>query len=161
VDTKKRKKVNITEQISSSSSVVKTMIDKSVDYLIAFRSSELDITTVDKELILQFNNSDLKSDIFIRIVIDSKVRIKLKVIINAPQGVENCESKLDMKALVLNDDSEITFVPSLEIDEMNVSVDHKSTLGRPDPEWVSYMQSRGLSIEQVTQLISASFMNIS
>lgn len=161
VGTRKNRKIDITQLLLSKNLVETIEIESPIDYEIKFQSIDLpkEKTFLDKEIKLKFIKHDLKSDIFIRAVLNSKLSLRLKISINAPLNIENCESKLNMKALILEPESEITFVPGLEIDEMNVSVDHKSTIGKPDYEWVNYMMSRGLSMKSVYSIIASSFLN--
>lgn len=139
-DTKKRKRISVDlEKIETLH-----VIDRSEDLFILLDSSKLS-GNIDREITIQFAKEDIHSDVQIRVVCEMKQRITLKVVIKAVHGIRNVSSSIDMRALILTPDATITFVPSLEIDEMDVSVDHRSTIGSLPDEWLLYLASRGFS----------------
>lgn len=113
---------------------------------------------LEKTLVLKFIKSDIEANIDLKVVINAHSKTKLMVKVVTPRGIKNISSQLLMRALVINPESSIEFVPVLEIGEMDVSVDHKSTIGSPDREWLWYMESRGINIEQGAKIIAESFL---
>jgi Fe-S cluster assembly protein SufD len=59
--------------------------------------------------------------------------------------------------LLLSDDAEIDTRPQLEIRTDDVKCSHGSSIGRLDPDAVFYLQSRGLSREVATTLLTLGF----
>ncbi|MCA9374991.1 SufD family Fe-S cluster assembly protein [Candidatus Dojkabacteria bacterium] len=98
------------------------------------------------------------ADFRIRLLLKYPRHLILKFVVEAEYGSRGTSSQLDMKALVLNNHSSVTFVPSLEINEKNVSIDHKSTIGMPDKELMKYLQSRGLSKNTSLEIIEQAFL---
>ncbi|GAB4161988.1 MAG: hypothetical protein Fur003_5230 [Candidatus Dojkabacteria bacterium] len=141
---------NETEEIS---------LNKSEDFLLLLDCTK-EVIELQKELRFTFTKPDISSDLKIRVVISTPSQITLKLIVHAPVGAKNSASTLDMKALVLNSKARIEFVPSLEIDEKEVSLDHKSTIGVPDQEVLNYMMSRGLSYQASLDQLVSSFINM-
>lgn len=59
--------------------------------------------------------------------------------------------------ILLFDEARGKSVPSLEIDENDLKAGHASTVGRPEPSQLFYLQSRGISEKQATELIVSGF----
>jgi Fe-S cluster assembly protein SufD len=76
--------------------------------------------------------------------------------IRIQKGAKNTNGYFQSKILLF-DDAKGRSVPSLEIDENEVKAGHGSTIGRPDPTQLFYMQSRGLPEEEATRLIISGF----
>jgi hypothetical protein len=133
-------------------------VTDSQDYLIRYNFTNKPTKPVKKVLKFKFTESDIRSDIKARLVVSSNIDLQLEIFVIAPEGVSNIESNLDMKALVLHPDSNITFVPILEIDEKDVSVDHKSTIGRPNDKVLRYMRSRGYTVEKINEVLAESYL---
>lgn len=144
--------------ISSLESTVHNIeVNEAGDYFIKYivDSERLE----DHEISFVFKRSDVEANIFIRALLKARCKVKLAVKVITPNGIKGVSSELDMRALVLHDESSIEFVPILEIDEMDVSVDHHSTVGAPDPEIIWYMNSRGLDSDVSKELLAQSFLS--
>ena len=87
-------------------------------------------------------NADFSNDGMIRIV----------------KGAKNTDGYFQSKILLF-DDAKGRSVPSLEIDENEVKAGHGSTIGRPDPQQLFYLQSRGLTEKQAESLIISGFFD--
>lgn len=120
-----------------------------------------DISTEQKDDILsriniRFSETSSTSDVTVRIVNRSNVIVELFVCVITASGIKNITSTLDMRGLILGR-GQINFTPALEIDEMDVSLDHRSTIGTYDLSQVEYLRSRGLSKEQSLDIIAKGF----
>lgn len=62
------------------------------------------------------------------------------------------------RVLTMAKDHECEVTPVLIIDENDVSASHANSIGQPDDLQLYYLQSRGLSIEQSLNLISAGYL---
>lgn len=78
--------------------------------------------------------------------------------IRIQKGATNTDSFFQSKILLFND-AKGKSVPSLEIDENEVKAGHGSTIGRPDPEQVFYLRSRGLSEKEAERLVVSGFFS--
>ncbi len=74
------------------------------------------------------------------------------------KGAKGTDGYFQSKILLF-DDAKGRSVPSLEIDENEVKAGHGSTVGRPDPEQLFYMKSRGLSERQAELLLIKGFFD--
>lgn len=151
-DTKKKKRIDI-DLIKSD--ITDYQVGESGDYYLSLKLEEK--KDIDQTITFTFTMADIKADLHIRAALFADAKVKLMVIIKTPAGVKNVSSVLDMRALLLSEFASIEFVPSLEIDEMNVSVDHKSTIGVPDQKELEYLQSRGMSKKKAIDMIADSF----
>lgn len=139
---------------------IRLEVSRSIDYILR---EKLEIEGEKPELLtikLLFTKPDIESDIKIRLVVKGNTKIDLRIYVITPNGVKNVKSKLDMRALLVSETVSIQFVPILEIDEKDVSVDHKSAIGRPDHEIVQYMKSRGIADKEVIEIISAAYLAV-
>lgn len=73
-------------------------------------------------------------------------------------GAKGCSSKVQCDALLLDERSVSNTIPFMEIKENDVEVAHEATVGRIGEEQLFYLQSRGLSAAQATQMIVAGFI---
>lgn len=78
--------------------------------------------------------------------------------IRIERGAKNTDGYFQSKILLF-DDAKGRSVPSLEIDENEVKAGHGSTIGRPDPEQLFYLRSRGLSEREAEILIISGFFD--
>jgi len=74
------------------------------------------------------------------------------------KGATNAKSSVQCDALIMDSQSKSNTYPSIKINERNVDVGHEATVGRISDEQIFYLQSRGLSEEQATQMIVTGFI---
>ncbi|WKZ31097.1 MAG: SufD family Fe-S cluster assembly protein [Candidatus Dojkabacteria bacterium] len=157
-DTKKQQQIDFDKLLQEKS--IEIEVKESTDFLIM---QKLDLNNEQPELLqlrFLFAKQNVSSDIFIRLVLVGMTKIDLRVVIFAPNAISGISSKLDMRALMLSEDSSIQFVPTLEIDEKEVSVDHKSAIGRPDRAMLQYMLSRGVNEKAAIGLIADAYLRL-
>lgn len=147
-----------------NSKSLKLNLEESPETLLITKSGDLNINLkiedeieINHTLILEMAENSIQADINIRCAIYSKSKVKLMVIVRTPSGIKNIKSSLDMQALLLHKYASIEFVPSLEIEDKDVSIDHKSTIGVPDASHLEYLQSRGFMKDEAIDLIANSF----
>ena len=73
-------------------------------------------------------------------------------------GAKGCSSKVQCDALLLDERSVSNTIPFMEVKENDVELAHEATVGRVGEEQLFYLQSRGLSPQQATQMIVAGFI---
>ncbi len=76
--------------------------------------------------------------------------------VRIPKGAKEAESYFEYRA-ILFDKSRATATPALEIEEHPLKAGHAAAIGRIDEEQLFYLQSRGLSSEEASQLITQGF----
>lgn len=151
-DKSKRVEINLFELDQKS----EILVSKSQDYFITARVSDESIT---KNIRFIFTNSDITSDLEIKLAVSNNQKVKIFATIVIPENLVGCQSSLSLNGLLLSPNASINFTPSLEINNMNAGADHKSTIGAPNRKNLEYMQSRGLTISKSIKLISDSFFN--
>lgn len=77
-------------------------------------------------------------------------------VITIKKGAKGADGYFSSKILLF-DTARGRSVPSLEIDENDLKAGHASTVGRPDPLQLFYLQSRGLTEKEAIELIVAGF----
>lgn len=150
-----RKKVNrlsLNELISIANPIE---VSSDSDFVI---SGSVDLS-LPGEIDLKFHLSKgVSANFIILLLLEDARHLTLRLTVIAQRGTSGTTSQLEMKALVLNPGASITFVPALEINEKNVSIDHKSTIGVPDINIIKYMQSRGISRRECIKMLKAAFL---
>lgn len=73
-------------------------------------------------------------------------------------GAVGCSSKVQCDALLLDEASISNTMPFMEIKENDVEIAHEATVGRIGDDQLFYLQSRGLTAQQATQLVVAGFI---
>jgi Fe-S cluster assembly protein SufD len=74
------------------------------------------------------------------------------------KGAHRSESHQTSRALSFSEGQSSEILPELLIDEDDVQASHAMSIGRVDEDQLYYMQSRGLSDQQCTSLISAGYL---
>lgn len=77
-------------------------------------------------------------------------------VIKIQKGAKGADGYFSSKILLF-DTAKGRSVPSLEIDENDLKAGHASTVGRPDPMQLFYLQSRGLTEKEAITLIVSGF----
>ncbi|MBI2662583.1 Fe-S cluster assembly protein SufB [Candidatus Woesearchaeota archaeon] len=71
---------------------------------------------------------------------------------------DNCKSRVQCDALILDKNSLSNTYPSMKIDNSNTEVSHEATVSKINDEQIFYLQSRGLSEEQALKMIISGFI---
>lgn len=74
------------------------------------------------------------------------------------KGAKQSKSHQTSRALSFEDGQRSTILPELLIDENDVEASHAMSIGRVDDEQLYYMMSRGLTMPQVSALLSAGYL---
>ena len=74
------------------------------------------------------------------------------------KGAYKSESHQTSRALTFDENQVSTIIPNLIIDENDVMASHATTVGRIDDNHLVYLQSRGLTLEEVMILISTGYL---
>jgi len=78
-------------------------------------------------------------------------------LIHVSKGAKNSKAHMKCDALLINKESKSDTIPSLRINEDDVSIGHEATVGKVGEDQLFYLMSRGLSEEQATTLIVSGF----
>ena len=111
---------------------------------------------------LEINNNILQNNI------DSVIRVRgvseknANVIIDSngyvKKDTKNNNFNEDLRGLLLND-SDIKINPNMYIDSNDVVANHNSTIGSINKDYLFYLNSKGIEIEEAKKLIVSGFIN--
>ena len=73
-------------------------------------------------------------------------------------GAHHVTSSVNCDALLLDEKSVSNTIPYMDIREEAVDIGHEATIGNISAEQLFYLQSRGLSAQQATQMIVSGFI---
>ena len=73
-------------------------------------------------------------------------------------GCHGASTHVRCDAMILDEKSSASTIPSMDIREKDVSAGHEATVGRISAEQLMYLRSRGISEEEATRLIIAGFI---
>jgi Fe-S cluster assembly scaffold protein SufB len=101
-----------------------------------------------------------KSRVRIRAIAREGVNLVVEGIIKVNKKLEEIESNLEMRGLILDDGGRIEFKPNLEIESNKVKVSHAAVVSEIDEEQVFYLMNRGLSRDEAEKLIIKGFLGV-
>ncbi|MFH2019088.1 MAG: SufD family Fe-S cluster assembly protein [bacterium] len=99
-----------------------------------------------------------KGKVVVRAVVSTGARVELsgRVVIN--KVAQQTDSFLELRVLLLDDDSTASVDPQLEILANEVKAGHAASVGKIDEEQIKYIKSRGVSEKQARELIVEGFI---
>jgi Fe-S cluster assembly scaffold protein SufB len=99
-----------------------------------------------------------RSEIACRGALTDGARAVCRGLINIGRDAARCQGRQKADTLLLNEQAEVAALPSLEINNDDVSCSHASAIGRLDTEKLFYLMSRGLDRSAAAkQLVEAFF----
>lgn len=114
-------------------------------------------TKTNFEFNIYHNSPKTKSIISNKGVSVSLGSILYKVNASIPKGIKNCETSQYNHIINLNDEKNI-IEPNLFVDEEDVIANHSAYIGKFDEEVLFYLETRGLSLEEATNLLIRGFL---
>ncbi|HBV58017.1 MAG TPA: hypothetical protein DEB73_02010 [Candidatus Magasanikbacteria bacterium] len=75
------------------------------------------------------------------------------------KGARGSSTDVTIRTLLVGKDARDTSIPSMEIDEQEVSARHAATIGRVGDEELFYLQTRGIDRENGERLMISGFIN--
>lgn len=86
-------------------------------------------------------------------------KLTIKVVLRAPKKITDTVAILEIRVINLSSSANILIEPILEIEEKNVEIDHKVTIGGVDPGQIQYLRSRGIDESEAKDLIIKGFLD--
>lgn len=129
-------------------------IEKSED--IAF-SKFLNSENIDSEITLNYS-PEIKNKVSLKFVLDNSSKLNLKVLIKIPACSIEVETFLKFDVMLLDSKSYVNITPALEIQENNVKVGHAASIRKFNQEEIYYLQSRGIELNLVKELLIEAFL---
>jgi len=98
------------------------------------------------------------SDLRLRGVLDGSARAVVRGLIRIGPGLPGCVGRQKEEILLLSDRASVAAMPDLEVASHEVQCGHAAAIGRPNPEKLYYMESRGLTPDGATRLYAEGFL---
>lgn len=100
-----------------------------------------------------------ESDLRLRGVLDGSARAIVRGRVGIGPGRPGCRGQQRTDVLLLSPKATVAALPDLEVASHEVQCGHAATIGRPDPEKLYYMESRGLDRAEAIRLYAEGFLN--
>lgn len=123
-------------------------------YILAILKNESKLLLTTKSVHLAKKTKSLTD---IRAVLFDKANFDHKGMIKISKKGSLTNSFLKSQILVIGEDCEAISIPSLEILNNDVAAGHASTIGSIDNDQLFYLQSRGFSLKEATDLLTQSY----
>ncbi|MBU90019.1 Fe-S cluster assembly protein SufB [Candidatus Woesearchaeota archaeon] len=79
-------------------------------------------------------------------------------LVTVKKGAVNSNSNVRCDGLMLDSKSKATTLPSMEVEESDVTIAHEAAVGKIQEDQLFYLMSRGLNEEEATKLIVSGFI---
>lgn len=96
--------------------------------------------------------------VVIRGIAKNGARIAVTGMVKIREGANQVDDFLEMRILILDDKSQATVEPRLEIEANDVKASHAAAVGKIDEEQMFYLMSRGMEREAAEKLIVDGFL---
>jgi Fe-S cluster assembly protein SufD len=101
---------------------------------------------------------DTTSDLAFRGVLDGRSTAVWRGMINVDKGAQRTDAFQDCRNLLLSKRAHADAIPGLQIEADDVACTHAAAIAQIDPDQLFYLTSRGLPVEQASELIVAGFL---
>ncbi len=103
-------------------------------------------------------NENITSKVTIKAVLNNNSKFDFEGKLVVLTGAKNANLFLKISVLMLDNKSRSRVIPGLEIKENDVKAGHAATVGFLDKNQMNYLTSRGLSVNQATNLLVEGFI---
>src|SRR3989344_6600679 len=110
------------------------------------------------EVIVDHQRGRTFGRVMIRGIAKNQANVKVTGTIIIAKKAQGADDFLEMKLLLLDDQSRAWAEPKLEIEANDVKASHAATVGQVDEEQKFYLQSRGLNDKQAEELLVEGFL---
>jgi len=94
----------------------------------------------------------------VKIVLEHKAQSSFEGVARINKQIQNADSFISSKSLLLSNQARTNLIPSLEIESGNVQAAHQAAVSKIDEEQLYYLTSRGLSEEESKKILVESFI---
>jgi Fe-S cluster assembly protein SufD len=113
----------------------------------------------DGSVVVEHTGADTESNILIKILLGQGSSVKLTALVKINPGAKRSCTRLDVKALMLDEYATIECTPGVEIQENEINgAGHGLTIGSIDKEQLFYLTSRGIDKKTAKELIVSAFL---
>ena len=106
-----------------------------------------------------YKKKDIKSEIRIKIVVNSKDPVDYAPTIVIMKGARGVKSVLKIEVLNLAKNPHVLISPNMEILDNDIEASHSLTIRQLDQNEIKYLMSRGLTLKQTEKLLIQAFIN--
>lgn len=92
------------------------------------------------------------------LVIFQDAQVNVEGLVKVEKGAIGSDSQLNIQSMILSESARISFVPSMEIEENDVTASHGAAIKNIEQEQVFYMRSRGVPLDLVNELLIKGFL---
>ena len=86
-------------------------------------------------------------------------RATYRGLVRIPKGMQNCKSKVQCEALLMDDHSESTTYPTMQVaEQLGTEVGHEASVSKISDAQILYLKSRGFSERQATLMVINGFI---
>jgi Fe-S cluster assembly protein SufD len=114
--------------------------------------------TYELEVIVDHQQGKSFGRVMIRGIAKNKADVKVTGTIIIAKKAQGVDDFLEMKLLLLDDQSRAWAEPQLEIEANDVKASHAATVGQVDEEQLFYLQSRGISPKAAEAMLVNGFL---
>ncbi len=104
------------------------------------------------------NAPNTKAHFLIRGALFDHSRVDYRGCIKIQSKAQFTDSHLSHHSLMLSENAKVTSLPSMEIENNNVTAGHEATMGKVDKEALFYLTTRGLNKKIAENILIQSFM---
>jgi Fe-S cluster assembly protein SufD len=101
---------------------------------------------------------DGQSNLLVKSVLDGESRFSFTGLIHLDKSAQKTDAYQRNDNLILSDSAKVVTKPILEILANDVKCTHGASTGRPNPEELWYLNSRGISTEKAKRLVTQGFL---
>lgn len=97
--------------------------------------------------------------VVIRGIAANGARVKIQGLVKIEKGADGVDDFLEMRVLILDEKSQATAEPMLEIEANQVKASHAAAISQIDKEQLFYLQARGVTETKAKDIIVKGFLN--
>ncbi len=126
-----------------------------VNIVLATRAGRADAFPL--EIITEQRANHSVVNIAMRSVVRDTANVFCNGMMSIGKGIRGAHASFSHHALLLSSFAQAKIIPSLEIHSDDVTAGHAVTVGKPEPEQILYLQTRGIDAAGATDLLAYGF----
>jgi len=129
---------------------VKRELLESGDLVVVIKAMEKGDYVVEVEV--RAKKDGVRSEIKVVGMVSGGAKLKVKGLVQVEKGIKGVEMRLEMRMILMDEESWVEVEPDLEIAVEDVKASHAATVGTIGKEELFYLMSRGLKKEEAEKL---------
>ncbi len=136
--------------IENEGGEIKRKVLESGDLLVVIKMEEKKEFEVKIEV--KAKKDGVKSKVMVMGIVGGGARLKVKGLVGVEKGIRGAEMRLEMRMVLMDEESWVEVEPNMEIATKEVKASHAATVGTIDKEELFYLMSRGLKQKEAERL---------